>query len=298
MSAAPRHARPPRRRRRREAGTGSRRPSACRSTSSRELQIERLRATLRHAYDNVPFYRAEARRGRHRRRTSVDLPRRRRRPARSPPRSTCATTTRSACSPCRGTRSCACTPRSGTTGNPTVVGYTRADIDVWGDLIARTLAAGGVGPGDLLQNAYGYGLFTGGLGLHYGGEHLGCTVLPISGGNTERQLKLMRDFGATGSRCTPSYALYLAEAAHDRGLGPDDLPIRVGYHGAEPWTNEMRVQIEARPRHRRARHLRPLRDGRPGRLVRVSLQERHARQRGPLPGRDRRPRDAAAAARG
>jgi len=134
---------------------------------------------------------------------------------------------------------------SGTTGNPTTVGYTRADLDAWGDLIARTLAAGGVRPGDLLQNAYGYGLFTGGLGLHFGAERLGCTVVPISGGNTERQLKIMRDFGATALSCTPSYAMYLADAARDRGLRPADLPVRVGFHGAEPWTNELRLQIEA-----------------------------------------------------
>jgi phenylacetate-CoA ligase len=134
---------------------------------------------------------------------------------------------------------------SGTTGNPTTVGYTRSDIDVWGDLIARTLAAGGIKPGDLLQNAYGYGLFTGGLGLHFGAERLGCTVVPISGGNTERQLKIMRDFGATALSCTPSYAMFLGDAARDRGLRPEDLPIRVGFHGAEPWTNELRLQIEA-----------------------------------------------------
>jgi phenylacetate-CoA ligase len=134
---------------------------------------------------------------------------------------------------------------SGTTGNPTTVGYTRSDIDVWCDLIARTLAAGGVHPGDLLQNAYGYGLFTGGLGLHFGAERLGCTVVPISGGNTERQLKIMRDFCATALSCTPSYAMYLGDAARDRGLRPEDLPIRVGFHGAEPWTNELRLQIEA-----------------------------------------------------
>jgi phenylacetate-CoA ligase len=134
---------------------------------------------------------------------------------------------------------------SGTTGNPTTVGYTRVDIDTWGDLIARTLAAGGIGPGDLLQNAYGYGLFTGGLGLHFGAERLGCTVVPISGGNTERQLKIMRDFGATALSCTPSYAMFLGDAARDRGLRPEDLPIRVGFHGAEPWTNEMRLLIEA-----------------------------------------------------
>jgi phenylacetate-CoA ligase len=133
---------------------------------------------------------------------------------------------------------------SGTTGNPTTVGYTAADVSLWADLIARTLAAGGMRPGDMLQNAYGYGLFTGGLGLHNGCERLGATILPISGGNTDRQLKLMRDFGVTALSCTPSYALYLAEAARDRGLRPNDLPIRVGYHGAEPWSNEMRRQIE------------------------------------------------------
>jgi phenylacetate-CoA ligase len=134
---------------------------------------------------------------------------------------------------------------SGTSSNPTTVGYTRQDIDTWGDLVARTLAAGGVKPGDLLHNAYGYGLFTGGLGLHFGAERLGCTVVPISGGNTERQLKIMRDFGATALSCTPSYAMHLADAARDRGLRPADLPIRVGFHGAEPWSNELRRQIEA-----------------------------------------------------
>jgi phenylacetate-CoA ligase len=133
---------------------------------------------------------------------------------------------------------------SGTTGNPTVVGYVREDIEVWKDLMARTLAAGGVRPGDMVQNAYGYGLFTGGIGVHYGVEHVGATVLPISGGNTERQIKLMRDFGVTALTCTPSYALYLGEAARERGFTPDDLPVRVGFHGAEPWTNEMRRQLE------------------------------------------------------
>jgi len=134
---------------------------------------------------------------------------------------------------------------SGTTGNPTTVGYTREDIDTWCDLVARALAAAGLKPGDLLQNAYGYGLFTGGLGLHFGAERLGCTVVPISGGNTERQLKIMRDFGASVLSCTPSYAMYLADAARDRGLRPEDIPLRVGFHGAEPWTNELRAQIEA-----------------------------------------------------
>ena len=208
-----------------------------------ELQIERLRAMLENAYANVPFYRKKLDEaglkpgdvGCHG--DVVDLPFTTKIDLRdhypfgmfARPRDQIVRVHAS----------------SGTTGNPTTVGYTRADIDTWGDLIARTLAAGGVKPGDLLQNAYGYGLFTGGLGLHFGAERLGCTVVPISGGNTERQLKVMRDFGATALSCTPSYAMYLGDAARDRGLRPEDLPIRVGFHGAEPWTNELRLQIEA-----------------------------------------------------
>jgi phenylacetate-CoA ligase len=208
-----------------------------------ELQIERLRAMLENAYANVPFYRKKLDEagvkpsdvGCHG--DLADLPFTTKIDLRdhypfgmfARPRDQIVRVHAS----------------SGTTGNPTTVGYTRADIDTWGDLIARTLAAGGVKPGDLLQNAYGYGLFTGGLGLHFGAERLGCTVVPISGGNTERQLKVMRDFGATALSCTPSYAMYLADAARDRGLRPVDLPIRVGFHGAEPWTNELRLQIEA-----------------------------------------------------
>ena len=208
-----------------------------------ELQIERLRAMLENAYANVPFYRkkldeAGLKPGDVGRRddlaglpftTKIDLRDHYPFGMFARPRDQIVRVHAS----------------SGTTGNPTTVGYTRADIDTWGDLIARTLAAGGVKPGDLLQNAYGYGLFTGGLGLHFGAERLGCTVVPISGGNTERQLKVMRDFGATALSCTPSYAMYLGDAARDRGLRPEDLPIRVGFHGAEPWTNELRLQIEA-----------------------------------------------------
>ena len=135
---------------------------------------------------------------------------------------------------------------SGTTGNPTVVGYASEDAELWRDLMARTLSAGGVCAGDLVQVAFGYGLFTGAFGADYGAERLGAAVLPISGGNTERQIKLMRDFGVTALACTPSYALFLADAARDRGFRPDDLPVRVGFHGAEPWTNEMRAQLEAK----------------------------------------------------
>ena len=187
---------------------------------------------------------------------------------------------------------------SGTTGNPTTVGYTAGDIDLWADLIARTLAAGGMKPGDMLQNAYGYGLFTGGLGLHYGCERLGATILPISGGNTDRQLKLMRDFGVTALSCTPSYALYLAEAARDRGLRPSDLPIRVGYHGAEPWTNEMRRQIED-GLGIDALDIYGLSEmGGPGVAFECRCKARHARERRPLSGRDRRPGDPRAGPRG
>ena len=207
-----------------------------------ELQMARLRATLQLAHDNVPFYRRKLDEagidpagvechGR-----AQDLPFTTKIDLRDHyPFGMLALSREEVV-----TVHCS----SGTTGNPVVVGYSRADVSLWAALIARTLAAGGVGPGDMLQNAFGYGLFTGGLGLHHGGELLGCTVLPISGGNTERQLKLMRDFGATAISCTPSYALHLAEGARDRGLRPQDLPLRVGYFGAEPWTNEMRLQIE------------------------------------------------------
>ena len=135
---------------------------------------------------------------------------------------------------------------SGTTGKPIVVGYTVKDIELWSDLIARALAAAGVTRDDIVQNAYGYGLFTGGLGLHYGVERLGAKVVPISGGNTGRQVMLMRDFGSTVLCCTPSYALVIAEALAQQELDVSSLPLRVGIFGAEPWSEEMRREIEAR----------------------------------------------------
>ena len=135
---------------------------------------------------------------------------------------------------------------SGTTGKPTVVAYTRGDIETWTHAMARTLRAGAVGPGDVVQNAYGYGLFTGGLGFHYGAERVGAAVVPISGGFTERQLAALQDLGATVLCCTPSYALHLAEAVEDAGLEPKDLRLRVGFFGAEPWTEGMRDAIESR----------------------------------------------------
>jgi len=135
---------------------------------------------------------------------------------------------------------------SGTTGRPTVVGYTRRDIGVWSEVIARSLASTGTTPTDLIQVAYGYGLFTGGLGLHYGAEKLGCAVIPISGGNSKRQVQIMRDFGTTVLACTPSYALHLAEAIADEHIDRSDLKLRVGVFGAEPWTDGMRREIEQR----------------------------------------------------
>lgn len=133
---------------------------------------------------------------------------------------------------------------SGTTGQPTVVGYTKRDIDTWSELMARTLACGGVKPGDVVHNAYGYGLFTGGLGFHYGAERLGATVIPISGGNSKRQIMLMRDFGSTVLCSTPSYALNLAEVMADLDVDARALSLRVGIFGAEPWSQNMREEIE------------------------------------------------------
>jgi phenylacetate-CoA ligase len=133
---------------------------------------------------------------------------------------------------------------SGTTGKPTVVGYTKRDIDTWAELMARTLTCAGVHRGDIVHNAYGYGLFTGGLGFHYGAERLGATVIPISGGNTKRQIMIMRDFGSTVLTCTPSYALNIAEVIKDSGIEPSELRLRVGIFGAEPWSDKMRKEIE------------------------------------------------------
>ena len=135
---------------------------------------------------------------------------------------------------------------SGTTGKPTVVGYTRADLELWTDLMARSLACAGARPGDIVHNAYGYGLFTGGLGAHYGAERLGCTVVPVSGGMTERQVTLLKDFGAHIICCTPSYALNIAEVADGMGVDIRKLPLRAGVFGAEPWSESLRADLEAR----------------------------------------------------
>jgi phenylacetate-CoA ligase len=135
---------------------------------------------------------------------------------------------------------------SGTTGKPTVVGYTKQDIDTWADLMARCFACAGALPGDIVHNAYGYGLFTGGLGAHYGAERLGCTVVPISGGGTERQVTLINDFKASVLCATPSYALNIAEIAQKMGVDLKQSSLRVGLFGAEPWSDAMRHDLEAR----------------------------------------------------
>lgn len=134
---------------------------------------------------------------------------------------------------------------SGTTGKPTVVGYTQQDISTWTDLMARSFVAAGAHKGDIIHNAYGYGLFTGGLGAHYGAEKLGASVIPISGGNTKRQIMIMQDFGSTVLTCTPSYSLYLAEEAAAEGVDIRSSKLRVGIFGAEPWSEAMRAEIEA-----------------------------------------------------
>lgn len=133
---------------------------------------------------------------------------------------------------------------SGTTGKPTVVGYSRRDIENWSELMARSFSAAGANRGDLIHNAYGYGLFTGGLGAHYGAERVGASVIPMSGGNTKKQLMIMQDFGSTVLTCTPSYSLYLAEAAEEEGIDFKNLKLKVGILGAEPWSEKMRQDIE------------------------------------------------------
>ncbi len=134
---------------------------------------------------------------------------------------------------------------SGTTGKPIVVAYTKEDLGVWTNVMMRSFASCGLHQGDIVQNAYGYGLFTGGLGAHYGAEGLGATVIPISGGNTDRQIMVMRDFGVTAICCTPSYFLHLIERAAELNVDIRELPLRIGVFGAEPWTASMRKRIES-----------------------------------------------------
>jgi len=206
------------------------------------LQTERLKWTLRHAYNNVPHYRAKfdaagvrpddfrelADLARFPFSTKQDL--RDNYPYRmfAVPRQEVARIHAS----------------SGTTGKPTVVGYTQKDIDTWADLIARSIHAAGGRKGDIVHVAYGYGLFTGGLGAHYGAERLGCTVVPMSGGQTEKQVQLICDFQPTIIMVTPSYMLNIADEFRRQGIDPRSAKLRIGIHGAEPWTDAMRGEIE------------------------------------------------------
>lgn len=207
------------------------------------LQLDRLKWSLQHAYDNVPFYKAQFdAAGVHPTdlKSLKDL-------AKFPftvksdlrdnypfnmfavPRDKIARIHAS----------------SGTTGKPTVVGYTDGDLDMWANMVARSLRAAGTKPGDMLHNAYGYGLFTGGLGAHYGAEKLGCTVVPVSGGMTARQVTLIEDFRPTTIMVTPSYMLNILEQYHRQGIDPRNCSLEVGVFGAEPWTNKMRAEVES-----------------------------------------------------
>jgi phenylacetate-CoA ligase len=210
----------------------------------RAVQLERMKWSLRHAYDNVPHYRAKCEQaGVHPDdlKELADL-------AKFP--FTSKTDLRDTypygmfAVPMRDVVRIHAT--SGTTGRPAVVGYTKNDIAMWSKVVARSFRAAGATADDIILNSYGYGLFTGGLGAHYGGEELGATVIPMSGGQTERQVQLIRDFKPTVMMATPSYMLTVADEIEREGMGPNDLALRIGVFGAEPWTNEMRAEIERR----------------------------------------------------
>ncbi len=210
----------------------------------RALQLERLQWTVRHAYDNVALYRRkfdEAGVHPDHIRTLDDI--------RLLPFTTKADLRETYpfgmfAVPMADVRRIHAS--SGTTGRPTVVGYTAGDLDRWADLVARSLSAAGIRPGDRVHNAYGYGLFTGGLGAHAGIERLGATVIPMSGGQTARQAQLIQDFEPDAILCTPSYLLTIADALEAAGVDPRSTSLKVAVLGAEPWTNEMRREIERR----------------------------------------------------
>jgi len=208
----------------------------------RALQLDRLRWSLQHAYENSPFYRQRF--------DEVGV-----HPSDLKQLSDLSKFPFTTKEDLRNTYPFGmfATPRkelvrihasSGTTGKPIIVGYTANDIDVWATVMARSIRAAGGRPGDILHNAYGYGLFTGGLGAHYGGEKLGCTVVPISGGMTARQVMLMKDFSPDIIMVTPSYMLSILDEFNKQGMNPRESSLRVGIFGAEPWTNAMRKEIE------------------------------------------------------
>ncbi|NUR87981.1 MAG: phenylacetate--CoA ligase [Nonomuraea sp.] len=208
------------------------------------LQLERLQWTLHHAYDNIPLYREKFDGSGVHPNDCKELADLRHFPF---------TTKQDLRS--RYPFGMFAVPRtevvrvhasSGTTGKPTVVGYTRRDLDVWSEVMARSISAAGGRPGDIVHVAYGYGLFTGGLGAHYGAERLGCTVVPVSGGMTPRQVQLIDDFRPDVIMVTPSYMLALLDEFEAQGLDPRASSLRVGIFGAEPWTEQMRAEIEDR----------------------------------------------------
>jgi phenylacetate-CoA ligase len=207
-----------------------------------KLQLARLRSTLERVYENVPLYRAKYDAAGFRPEQVGTLDDLRRVPF------TVKDDLRSAypygmfAVPLRDI--VRVHSSSGTTGQISVVGYTKGDIDRWSDLMARTFACAGATADDIVQVTYGYGLFTGGLGAHYGSERLGALTIPVSGGNTARQIQVLKDFGVTVLACTPSYALLIAETAEEMGVDVKALPLRAGVFGAEPWSEQMRAQIE------------------------------------------------------
>nr|WP_208382475.1 phenylacetate--CoA ligase PaaK [Microbacterium ulmi] len=208
------------------------------------LQLERLKQTVRHAYENVPLYTRkldDAGVGPDDIRTLADV-------ARLPftTKEDLRQTYPFGMFAVPMDRVARIHASSGTTGRPTVVGYTAADLDRWASLVARSLRAAGVRPGMKVHNAYGYGLFTGGLGAHAGIEKLGATVIPMSGGQTARQVQLIRDFEPDAIMCTPSYLLTIADAMEAEGVDPRTTSLKIGILGAEPWTNEMRAELERR----------------------------------------------------
>jgi phenylacetate-CoA ligase len=210
----------------------------------RSLQLKRLQSTLQHAYANSPVYRAKfdaagvhpddckslSDLAKFPFTTKLDLRDSYPFGLFAVPREQCARIHAS----------------SGTTGKPTVVGYTLRDIDTWATVVARSIRAGGAQPGDMVHISYGYGLFTGGLGAHYGAEKLGLTVVPFGGGQTERQVQLIQDFQSNIIMVTPSYMLAIADEYERQGIDPKSSPLRIGIFGAEPWTNDMRLAIEKR----------------------------------------------------
>ncbi|MBL7261172.1 phenylacetate--CoA ligase PaaK [Paractinoplanes lichenicola] len=210
----------------------------------RALQLDRLQRTLRHAYENVPLYRRKFDEAGVRPddcRSLDDL-------ARFPftTKQDLRETYPYGMFAVPRERIARIHASSGTTGRPTVVGYTQGDLDMWAGVVARSIRAAGGLPGDRVHVAYGYGLFTGGLGAHYGAERLGCTVIPVSGGMTERQVRLIADFEPDIIMVTPSYMLTIADELERQGLDPRKTTLRVGVFGAEPWTEDMRAEIESR----------------------------------------------------